>query len=144
MADHYAIRRQEAATCNPRRTTTVGYCYDLIKRTSRRRKEINKKTGILEARDLAVRIQNQFIENEDADGGYSLQMGETDLDYFRETVQSDSDPPSTKAPKIRTHRNILRARQLLYEQVTTVTGQIHAHMDALRGFGRGGSLISCL
>lgn len=65
---------------------------------------IAKQTGTQAGNDFAAKLQLQFIYDED--GGYSLEMGETDLLYFRNTIQTDP-PIGTKATNL-THRNIRR------------------------------------
>ena len=64
------------------------------------------------------------------DGEYSLEMGETDVLYFRHTIQHDP-PESTKAKQL-THRNIKVARTTLYEKVISVTGAIGPQMDSIQ------------
>jgi hypothetical protein len=91
-------------------------------------REITKETGMQAGADFAVKLQLQFIYDED--GGYSLDMGETDLLYFRNTIQSDP-PTSTKATNL-THRNIKTARATLWEKVVSVTGTIQPQMDAIQ------------
>lgn len=109
------------------RLATATILFSVIRDVAR---EINKKTGIQAAADFAAQVQFQFIEKEDAGNGYSLEMGQTDAAYFRETVQLD--PPTNRQPKIRTHRNVKAARQVLIEKVKALTGQIDSQMDSLR------------
>ncbi len=91
-------------------------------------RQINKQTGTQSASDFAAKIQLQFMYDED--GGYSLEMGETDLLYFRSTIQIDP-PQSTKATNL-THRNIKAARALLWDKVVSVVGNIQPQMDAIQ------------
>ena len=91
-------------------------------------REITKHTGTQAGTDFAAKLQLQFIYDED--GGYSLEMGETDLLYFRNTIQADP-PIGTKATNL-THRNIKAARSTLWEKVTSATGAIQPHMDAIQ------------
>jgi hypothetical protein len=91
-------------------------------------REITKHTGTQAGTDFAAKLQLQFIYDED--GGYSLEMGETDLLYFRNTIQADP-PIGTKATAL-THRNIKAARSTLREKVTSSTGAIQPHMDAIQ------------
>jgi pyrimidine operon attenuation protein/uracil phosphoribosyltransferase len=91
-------------------------------------REIAKQTGMQTGSDFAAKLQLQFIFDED--GGYSLEMGETDLLYFRNTIQSD--PPATTKPTNLTHRNIRAARATLWDKVLSTTGAIEPHMDAIQ------------
>lgn len=67
---------------------------------------------------LAHEIQHQLIEK--SESGYSLQLGETDGIYFRETIQMET--PTNRKPILRTHHNIKRARNVLLEEVKKVIG----------------------
>jgi hypothetical protein len=91
-------------------------------------REIAKQTGMQAGADFAAKLQLQFIYDED--GGYSIEMGETDNLYFRNTIQIDP-PVATKATNL-THRNIQTARTTLWEKVISVTGVIQAQMDAIQ------------
>lgn|GEM_PF-1447884 len=91
-------------------------------------REITKQTGMQAAADFAAKLQMQFIYDED--GGYSLEMGETDLLYFRNTIQADP-PANTKATNL-TNRNIKAASSILWEKVSSVTGAIQPQMDAIQ------------
>jgi hypothetical protein len=91
-------------------------------------REITKQTGMQAGGDFAVKLQLQFIYDED--GGYSLEMGEADLLYFRNTIQSDP-PTGTKATNL-THRNIKTARATLWEKALSVTGAIQPQMNAIQ------------
>jgi Protein of unknown function DUF262/Protein of unknown function (DUF1524) len=91
-------------------------------------RDITKQTGMQAGSDFAAKLQMKYIHDED--GGYSLEMGETDLLYFRNTIQCDP-PTNTKATNL-THRNIKTARSTLWERVISVTGAIHPQMDAIQ------------
>ena len=91
-------------------------------------REITKQTGMQAGGDFAAKLQLQCIYDED--GGYALEMGETDLLYFRNTIQVDP-PLSTKATNL-THRNIKTARATLWDKVISVTGSIQPQMDAIQ------------
>jgi hypothetical protein len=91
-------------------------------------REISKQTGMQAGSDFAAKMQLQCVYDED--GGYALEMGETDLLYFRNTIQSDP-PLNTKATNL-THRNIKTARTTLWEKVISVTGLIQPQMDAIQ------------
>jgi hypothetical protein len=95
-------------------------------------REIAKQTGTQAGADFAVKVQLQFIHDED--GGYALEMGETDLLYFRNTIQSDP-PTNTKATTL-THRNIKAARATLSEKVVSLTGALQPQMDAIHALER--------
>jgi uncharacterized protein DUF262/uncharacterized protein DUF1524 len=66
-----------------------------------------------EATSFADDIHNHLITKEDY--GYCLQMGALDREFFQETVQSH--PPTSKKPTLRSHRNILKAREVLIAAV---------------------------
>lgn len=91
-------------------------------------REIAKQTGMQAGGDFAAKLQLQFIYDED--GGYSLEMGETDILYFRNTIQID--PPVATKPTNLTHRNIQAARTTLWEKVISVTGAIQPQMEAIQ------------
>jgi hypothetical protein len=107
------------------RLATATILFSVIRDVAR---EVNKQTGTQAAADFAANLQSQFIRNED--GEYSLEMGETDVLYFRHTIQHDP-PESTKAKQL-THRNIKVARTTLYEKVISVTGAIGPQMDSIQ------------
>jgi hypothetical protein len=91
--------------------------------------EIYKATGVVAAHDLARQIDFQFIRKENGD--YAIELGETDRQYFKDTIQLD--PPVNTRPKIFTHRNIKAARETLREKVTaTLGGAINAQMDSVQ------------
>jgi len=105
-------------------TATILFC--VLRDVAR---EISKVTGTQAGADFAANLQSQYIHNED--DGYSLEMGETDLSYFRDTVQSD--PPSNTKAKQLTHRNIKAAREVLREKVVAaVGGKIESQMDSIQ------------
>lgn len=106
------------------RLATATILFSVIRDAAR---EIFSKTGIQAASDFAAKVQFQFIETEE--GGYSLELGQTDALYFKETIQLD--PPTKRKPTILTHRNIRQARERLTEKVIGFIGQITAEMDAL-------------
>jgi len=58
-------------------------------------------------------------------------MGDTDLSYFRDTIQQD--PPVKTKPKYLAHRNIKTARDILREKVIAVIGgTIDSQMDSIK------------
>jgi hypothetical protein len=81
-------------------------------------RDIAKATGVKDGIDFARDTQAQFITKEG--GEYALQLGETDEDYFRDSIQNDGQV--TAIPKLRTHRNILVARAFLTEKVSSKVG----------------------
>ena len=90
--------------------------------------EIHNATGVLSAHDVARQIDFSVIHKED--GEYSIELGETDRQYFRDTIQRD--PPVASRPKILTHRNIKAARDFLRDKVlATLGGVITGQMDAV-------------
>ncbi len=74
-----------------------------------------------DAEDFRRDLQRDLIEKESV-GGFALAMGEIDLPYFRDTIQSD--PPKPATVKTRTHQNISEARKILDSAVA-------AHIDGL-------------
>jgi hypothetical protein len=104
-------------------TTTI--LFSVIRDTAR---EIGSKTGTQAGGDFAANLQLQFIRSEE--GEYSLEMGETDLSYFRDTIQQD--PPAKTKPKHLTHRNIRTAQDVLRQKVTAaIGGEITTQMDSI-------------
>lgn len=110
------------------RLATATILFSVIRDVAR---DISKQTGTQAGGDLAANLQSQFIRNED--GEYSLEMGETDVLYFKDTIQLDP-PANTKAKQL-THRNIRTARATLYDKVISVTGPIGAQMDSIQAIG---------
>lgn len=66
-----------------------------------------------ESKSFGDDVQNHLITKEDY--GYCLRMGVLDRDYFQETIQSY--PSNPRKPNIKSHRNILKARELLLTSV---------------------------
>lgn len=66
-----------------------------------------------EATSFGDDVNNHLITKEDF--GFCLQMGVLDREFFQDTIQSN--PPIAKKPKIRSHRNILNARDLLMSSI---------------------------
>ncbi|MGZ5528873.1 MAG: DUF262 domain-containing protein, partial [Limisphaerales bacterium] len=82
-------------------------------------RDVAKSIGVKDGDDFARDIQNQFISK--ANGSYALKLGATDEQYFRDSIQSDTQV--VVKPKLRTHRNIQTSRALLMEKVKgKVTG----------------------
>ena len=104
-------------------TTTI--LFSVIRDVAR---EIGKATGVQAGGDLAATLQAQFISNED--GQYSIELGETDVVYFRNTIQLD--PPTGTKPRQLTHRNIKAARDTLHDKVVSTIGGIHPQMDSIQ------------
>src|SRR6266404_3808929 len=108
------------------RLATATILFSVIRDVAR---EIYKATGVQAGADFAANLQSQFICNED--GQYSIEMGETDVLFFRDTIQRD--PPGDTKPKQLTHRNIKTAQAALREKViSAVGGSIHPQMDAIQ------------
>ncbi|PYP82360.1 MAG: hypothetical protein DMF61_26630 [Blastocatellia bacterium AA13] len=107
------------------RLATATILFSVIRDAAR---EIFSKTGIQAASDFAAKVQFQFIEREE--GGHSLELGQTDALYFKETIQLD--PPTKKRATILTHRNIRQARERLMEKVIGFIGPITPEMDSLQ------------
>lgn len=107
------------------RLATVTILFSVMRDVAR---DIGKQTGIPQASDFAALLQSQFIINEESE--CSLEMGETDRLYFKDTIQID--PPSKTEAKQLTHRNIRAARATLREQLLALTGPVQPQMDALK------------
>ncbi|HYI07724.1 MAG TPA: DUF262 domain-containing HNH endonuclease family protein [Thermoanaerobaculia bacterium] len=75
-------------------------------------RDLAKNVGTDAGTALSREIQTQMIERS---GGFSLEMGELDSLYFRETIQMD--PSTNRKPAYRTNLNIKNARRTLYELV---------------------------
>lgn len=76
-------------------------------------RDLAKALNTTEGGSFGDDIQNHLITKEDY--GYSLELGELDRDFFKATIQSS--PPVITKPKIRSHRGILRARDILMQSV---------------------------
>ena len=76
-------------------------------------RDVAKDTGVKDGIDFARDTQSQHILKEN--GEPTLTLGETDGTYFRDAIQSELE--ARPKPKIRTHRNINDARNLLMEKV---------------------------
>lgn len=94
-------------------------------------RQISKATGTKAGNDFAALLQAQFIRDEN--GLYSLEMGDLDVTYFKDTIQRDEDEASGTKAKQATHRNIKAAREVLYEKVLAAIGEkISDKMDAAK------------
>jgi pyrimidine operon attenuation protein/uracil phosphoribosyltransferase len=94
-------------------------------------RQISKATGTKAGNDFAALLQAQFIRDEN--GLYSLEMGDLDVTYFKDTIQRDEDEASGTKAKQATHRNIKVAREVLYEKVLAAIGEkISDKMDAAK------------
>lgn len=74
-------------------------------------RDIAKGIGTDDAMYLARDVQRDLIAKDTQNKKYALILGETDLEYFRRTIQAPS--PETIKPKIRSHRLIMTARKFL-------------------------------
>jgi Protein of unknown function DUF262/Protein of unknown function (DUF1524) len=84
-------------------------------------RDLANENGTDAGKTLAHGIQSQLIKKSDT--GFSLELGETDAVYFRETIQMDS--PTSRKPILRTHYNIKKARNLLIEYVRKHIGVVN-------------------
>lgn len=110
------------------RLATATILFSVLRDVAR---EISKATGTKAGGDFAALLQAQFIRDEN--GLYSLEMGDLDVTYFKDTIQRDEDDASTTKAKQATHRNIKTAREVLYEKVTAAIGEkITDKMDATK------------
>jgi len=97
-----------------------------------------------EAANFVHELQNHLITKEDY--GYCLELGVLDREYFIETVQSN--PPAAKKPKIRSHRNIAKAREILTEKVKAILPSDPAlalkELNSLRRTVRGDLIMASI
>ncbi len=77
-------------------------------------RDASRDLKILDAQNFARDIQVQLILQEDpeTEDSFSLEMGEMDCLYFKEVIQTQSEPPIAKKATIRSHRNIRNAQQI--------------------------------
>jgi len=66
-----------------------------------------------EGKSFGDDVQNHLITKEDY--VFCLQMGVLDQDFFRNTIQTY--PPTATKAKIKSHRNIAKAREILYAAI---------------------------
>lgn len=89
---------------------------------------LNTTEGI----SLGDDIHNHLISK--SDYGYSLQMGDLDKDFFETSVQQKK--PAFQKPTIRSHHNILKAREALLSYVKAALpsdpADAHRVLDGLR------------
>ena len=69
--------------------------------------------GTAEGEDFAKDTQKELIRKED--GEYALELGETDKIFFRDFIQNEG--AATQKPKLRTHKNIQNARDVLKSKI---------------------------
>jgi len=81
-------------------------------------RDVGNTCGIPAGISFAQETQTELIQKSAA-GVYALQLGETDGNYFRETVQMENAAPPK--PKLRTHRNIKAAREFFRAKVGQIT-----------------------
>lgn len=82
-------------------------------------RDASRDLKILDAQNFARDIQVQLILREDpeTEDSFSLEMGVMDFLYFKEVVQTQSEPPVVKKAAVRSHRNIRKAQQFLCDAV---------------------------
>ena len=69
-----------------------------------------------EAVSFADDVQNHLITKEDY--GYCLQLGVLDREFFQEAIQKKQ--PTHQKPKIKSHRNIVKAREILLSSIKSI------------------------
>jgi len=79
-------------------------------------RDLAKALNTTEGGSFGDDVQNHLITKDDY--GFSLELGELDREFFKATIQSC--PPVTTKAKIRSHRGIVKAREILTEQVKQV------------------------
>ena len=72
-----------------------------------------RRLGTSESKALAERIQITSIERRD--GSYTLQLGQLDEGFFRDTVQLRE--PISKTPTIRSHQRIQKAKKIVSDVI---------------------------
>lgn len=97
------------------RLATATILFSVIRDVART--EIGDQTG----NDLARDIQRDLIVKDDTSKTYSLQLGDTDKNFFERTIQND--PPVNEKPSIRTHKLIEGAKQYLKDVVKAEIGR---------------------
>jgi len=70
-------------------------------------------TGTDEGKTLGRDIQRELIEKKS--GGYSLQMNESDADFFRDVIQKH--PEVEQKPRLRSHQLILNAKNVFLTSI---------------------------
>jgi hypothetical protein len=108
-------------------------------------RDLARGLAIQGAEAFAEDVQNHFMSKEDV--GYSIDLGELDKLYFSETIQSD--PPLNRKPTLRSHRNIQKAREVLFEGVKTQIATLNptealAEMKRLRRTLRNDLIMACI
>jgi Protein of unknown function DUF262/Protein of unknown function (DUF1524) len=78
-------------------------------------RDIAHGLGTQDSEVFAQKLQSSFIEKEDY--GLSLELGELDKTYFRETVQQ-YEPNKERVAKLRSHQNIANTKDFLMASVT--------------------------
>src|SRR6266404_1709026 len=73
--------------------------------------------GVQDAEIFAQKLHGSFIEKEDY--GYSLELGELDKTFFRETIQQ-YPPNAERKPRLWSHRNIQKARDIIKASINTL------------------------
>jgi len=94
-------------------------------------RDVARELKIQAATDFARDVQREMIEKS-ASTGYSLEMGEMDLLYFSETIQTD--PPANKKAALRSHRNIQTAKTYLADVVRKVVASLDPTTALARRF----------
>jgi hypothetical protein len=84
-------------------------------------RDIADELNFADAEAFAQDVQNHLISKEDV--GYSLELGELDKTYFMEAIQAY--PPTPKAPTLRSHRNIQKAREILLAFVKNAVASLN-------------------
>lgn len=104
-----------------------------------------RDTKIQAGTDLARDIHKDFIHKNVA--GFSLCLGETDIDFFRETIQSD--PPQVRKPLIGTHSNIIKARDFFRDSIRRATSALEsietvAFLNDLKNIIKTDLVVACI
>jgi hypothetical protein len=79
-------------------------------------RDVARQLPIQEATSFVHELQNHLISKEDF--GYCLELGVLDREYFIATVQAN--PATIQKAKIRSHRNIAKAHEVLLEKVKSI------------------------
>jgi uncharacterized protein with ParB-like and HNH nuclease domain len=107
-------------------------------------RDLARELPTTEAAAFVLEMQNHLITKEDY--GYSLELGLLDRQYFQDTIQRN--PPLAVKPRIKSHRNIRKARETLYAEVKTILpadpGAALKELNSLRRIVRGDLVMAAI
>jgi uncharacterized protein with ParB-like and HNH nuclease domain len=107
-------------------------------------RDISRELPIADAKLFENELQTHLITKEDY--GNCLEMGVLDREFFSEVIQTN--PPVARKPKIKSHRNILKARDILKASVKAILPQdppaALKELAALRRVVRGDLVMAAI